>query len=59
MSIKEIAKLVNHTIEFKRFVTFDISKPKGTLRKLMDVLKLHGKVLKHTTGFSEGNMLSY
>ena len=40
ISIKDLAKLIAKTVEFKGKIIFDKSKPDGTLRKLMDNSKL-------------------
>ncbi|MFH2135411.1 MAG: GDP-L-fucose synthase [Pseudomonadota bacterium] len=40
LSIKELAELVKITVGFNGDLTFDVSKPDGTMRKLMDVSKL-------------------
>jgi GDP-L-fucose synthase len=40
LSIKELAELVKEVVGFAGNLTFDTSKPDGTMRKLMDVSKL-------------------
>lgn len=40
ISIKDLAYLVKETVGFKGNIVFDITKPDGTMRKLLDVSKL-------------------
>lgn len=41
LSIRELAKLVADVVGFKGNLTFDSSKPDGTMRKILDVSKLN------------------
>ena len=41
VTIKELANLITSEIDYKGEIIFDISKPDGTLRKLMDTQKLN------------------
>ena len=41
LTIRELAELVARTVGFSGQLTFDPSKPDGTMRKLIDVSKLH------------------
>src|SRR5690554_1392319 len=41
LSIKDLAYLIKEIVGYEGDITFDISKPDGTPRKLMDVSKLH------------------
>jgi GDP-L-fucose synthase len=59
LSIKDLALLIKKTVGYKGEINFDISKPDGTPRKLMDVSKLHGKGWKHTIELEEGINLAY
>lgn len=54
VSIKELAEMIAKTIGFKGDLVFNTSKPDGTLRKLMDVSRLHGLGWKHTIQLEEG-----
>jgi GDP-L-fucose synthase len=40
-TIKELAELIKRTIGYQGSISWDSSKPDGTMRKLMDVGKLH------------------
>ena len=40
LSIRELAEMIKEIIEYKGNIVFDLSKPDGTPRKLMDVSKL-------------------
>jgi len=59
LSIKDLALLVKEIIGYTGEIKFDISKPDGTPRKLMDVSKLHSKGWKHTINLEEGIKLAY
>ncbi len=59
ISIKELALLVKKATGYAGEIDFDISKPDGTPRKLMDVSKLHNKGWKHTVEIEEGIALAY
>jgi len=59
LTIRELALLIKKTVAFQGALVFDISKPDGTLRKLMDVSKLHSLGWKHKTILEEGLKLTY
>jgi GDP-L-fucose synthase len=59
ISIKDLASLVKKIIGFKGEIRYDVSKPDGTPRKLMDVSKLHSKGWRHTIELEEGIKLAY
>ena len=59
LSIGELARLVQKIVGFTGDLTFDNSKPDGTLRKLMDVSKLHSYGWKHTIELEKGIQLAY
>jgi GDP-L-fucose synthase len=59
ISIKDLAFLIKRIIGYKGEIRFDITKPDGTPRKLMDVSKLHNKGWKHTIELEEGIKLAY
>lgn len=59
LSIGELACLVKDIIRFDGEITFDISKPDGTPRKLMNVSKLHGLGWENRTALKEGISLAY
>lgn len=59
LSIKELALLVQRIIGYNGVIQFDVSKPDGTPRKLMDVSKLHSKGWKHTIELEDGIKLAY
>lgn len=59
ISIKDLALLVKAIIGYKGDVDFDISKPDGTPRKLMDVSKLHNLGWTHKISLQEGIKLAY
>jgi len=59
LSINDLAMLVKEIVGFEGEIGFDISKPDGTPRKLMDVSKLHAKGWKHHTTLENGIRLAY
>lgn len=59
ISIKDLALLIKDIVGYEGEILFDISKPDGTPRKLMDVSKLHSKGWKHTIELNEGIQLAY
>ncbi|WP_299213912.1 GDP-L-fucose synthase [uncultured Dokdonia sp.] len=54
ISIKELAQIIQKIVGFKGALTFNASKPDGTLRKLTDVSKLHSLGWKHKVQLEEG-----
>lgn len=59
LSIKDLAYLIKEIVGYEGDITFDISKPDGTPRKLMDVSKLHSLGWKHKISLREGIKLAY
>lgn len=54
LTIAELADLIVKTIGYKGKITFDSSKPDGTMRKLIDVSKLHSLGWHHQVEIEEG-----
>lgn len=54
ISIRDIAEIVKNTVLFSGKLTFDASKPDGTMRKLTDVSKLRSLGWKHKVEVEEG-----
>lgn len=59
LSIKELAELVKKVVGFKGNITFDITKPDGTPRKLLNVSKLEKLGWKYRTELEDGIKLAY
>ena len=59
LTIAELALLVKEVVGFTGNLVFDLSKPDGTPRKLMDVSKLHGLGWNHKISLKEGIALAY
>ncbi|WP_423146550.1 GDP-L-fucose synthase family protein [Rubrolithibacter danxiaensis] len=59
ISIKDLALLIKDITGFEGELEFDLSKPDGTPRKLMDVTKLHSKGWGHKIELPEGIRLAY
>ena len=54
LTIRELSELVVKTVGFEGTVEFDTSKPDGTMRKLIDVSKLHSLGWTHKVEIEEG-----
>ena len=54
LSIKDLALTIKEIVGFTGELTFDISKPDGTPRKLMDVARINGLGWKHKIDLNEG-----
>lgn len=54
LTIRELSELVVKAVGFKGTVEFDASKPDGTMRKLIDVSKLHSLGWTHKVGIEDG-----
>jgi len=59
ITIKELALLIQKIIGFKGDLVFDLSKPDGTPRKLLDVSKLHSKGWRHEVDLEQGIRIVY
>ena len=54
ISIRDLALLIQQAIDYKGAITFDASKPDGTMRKLTDVSKLNALGWQHKVEVEEG-----
>ena len=54
LTIRELSELVVKAVGFEGTVEFDASKPDGTMRKLIDVSKLHSLGWTHKVGIEDG-----
>ncbi len=54
LTIRELSELVVKAIGFEGLVEFDASKPDGTMRKLIDVTKLHSLGWTHKVEIEDG-----
>jgi len=54
VTIRQLAEMVAKVLDFKGSLVFDLSKPDGTPRKLMDVTHLHKLGWHHTTSLEQG-----
>jgi GDP-L-fucose synthase len=59
LTIKELAEMVAEVVGFKGELTFDTSKPDGTMRKVMDVSRINKLGWKRTMQLKDGIGLSY
>lgn len=59
LTIKELAEMVAGVVGFNGNLTFDTSKPDGTMRKVMDVSRINMLGWKRTMQLKDGIGLSY
>lgn len=59
ITIQNLALLIRDIIGFEGELVFDVSKPDGTPRKLMDVSKLHALGWNHKVDLPQGIALAY
>ena len=59
VTIRELAEIVAHVLEFKGTLVFDTTKPDGTPQKLLDVSRLHSLGWRHRTGLEDGIRLTW
>jgi GDP-L-fucose synthase len=59
VTIRELGETVAHVLGFQGSLVFDTTKPDGTLRKLMDVTRLHSLGWHHTTSLEQGIALTW
>jgi GDP-L-fucose synthase len=52
--IRDLAELTADVIGYKREIVFDVSKPDGTMQKLLDVSRLHALGWRQKIGLREG-----
>ena len=54
ITIKDLSSLIARIIDYKGSISFDSSKPDGTMKKLTDPSKLNGLGWKHQVEIKEG-----
>jgi GDP-L-fucose synthase len=59
LTIRELAETVAAVVGYQGKFVQDTSKPDGTMRKVMDVSKIHGLGWKATTSLKDGIQLTY
>lgn len=59
LTIRELAELVAEVVGFKGGLTFDTSKPDGTMRKVMDVSRINALGWRRRVLLKDGVALSY
>ena len=59
LSIKELAELIQEITGYAGNIVWNMAKPDGTPRKLMDVSKVHAMGWKHHIGLKEGIKATY
>ena len=58
-SIRELAESIADIVGFQGNLVFDVKRPDGAPRKLLDVSRLHRLGWKHTIGLREGLASAY
>lgn len=59
VSIRELTKIIAQVVGYQADLSFDVSKPDGTLRKLMDSRRLHDLGWKNARPLAEGIAQTY
>ena len=59
ITIKELATKIQKVVDFDGNILFDIKKPNGTPRKLLNVSKIENLGWKHTISLEEGLQMVY
>jgi GDP-L-fucose synthase len=59
ISIADLALLIAETVGFKGLISYDPTKPDGTLRKLLDSSRLHGLGWRSSTPLNKGLATAY
>ena len=59
VSIKDLAIIIKSVVGFKGDIVFDVAKPDGNPRKLLDSTKIHTMGWKHTISLHEGIKKTY
>jgi len=59
ITIKELAEKIKEVVGYEGETVFDSSKPDGTLRKILDIDKLHKMGWRHRTSLDEGLQKAY
>lgn len=59
ISIYELSQLVSKIVGFEGKIIFDSSKPDGTLKKLLNVDKLHNLGWRHSSSLEEGIKITF
>ena len=54
LTIRQLSELVAKAVGFEGTIEFDSTKPDGTMRKLIDVSKLHSLGWTHKVEIEEG-----
>ena len=58
LTIKDLALLISKIVDFKGELKFNLSKPDGTMRKLLDISKLHSLEWKANISLEDGITLA-
>lgn len=59
ITIKDLAELIQRIVGYQGRINWNVEKPDGTPRKLMDVSKLHALGWKHNIELEEGIRVTY
>src|SRR5690606_13831053 len=59
IAIKDLAVLIKKTVRYEGKIIYDVNKPDGTPRKLMDVSKLNDLGWKYSVELEQGIKMAY
>ena len=59
LEIRELAEMVRDVVGYEGAIRWDVSKPDGTPRKLLDVSRLHALGWRHSIGLRDGIERTY
>ena len=59
ISIDEIANMIKEVVGYEGHLVFDVSKPDGTPRKVLNVDRLHEHGWRHSTSLNDGLRKTY
>jgi len=59
ISIKELAETIKEVVSFEGIIAFDVSKPDGTIQKLINVTRVESMGWRYTTDLKEGLKQTY
>jgi GDP-L-fucose synthase len=59
VTIKELAEMIQRIVGYSGRINWNVEKPDGTPRKLMDVSKLHALGWKHSMDLEDGIRITY
>lgn len=59
IKIKDLAEKIKEVVDYEGKIEFDTNMPNGTMRKVLDISRLHAMGWRHKTSLDEGLQLAY